>query len=134
MEEYKITAVRLNNLAARSTARGHEVVSGESQALGGGDEGLNPYELILSALASCTIITCQMYANRKSWPLDRTEVECRIVNILDGKATIQRQVTFVGERLTEEQRARLLEIADKCPVHKFLSHTSEIQTTQIGNS
>jgi len=127
--EYKVTATRFNNLAARSTARGHEVISGESQELGGDDEGLNPYELILSALSSCTIITCQMYANRKTWPLDRTEVECRIAEIVDGKATIERRIKFVGQQLTDEQRARLLEIANKCPVHKFLSHVSEIQTT-----
>lgn len=111
----------------------HQWFADESKAVGGDDYGPNPYEMLLAALGSCTSMTVRMYANRKQWPLDDISVSLMhrkdtreagaVVDVFD------RVITLVGESLTEEQRQRMLEIANKCPVHKTLSSGRiEIQT------
>lgn len=97
----------------------HTIISDVSKELGGNDEGLNPHELLEAALAACTASTLQMYANRKQWPLEGADVEVKFVS--EGTETIiSRQIKLNGP-LDEEQRARLLDIANKCPIHKVLS-------------
>lgn len=121
-----ITAKRNGTLGAVSLARDHQVVSGVSKQSGGDDEGMSPHELLEAALASCTIITVQMYANRKAWPLESTDVV--VTTDSEGADShLTRQITFKGN-LDEEQRARLLEISNKCPIHKLLISNIKIET------
>lgn len=106
-------------------APGIEVVADEPRAVGGDDAGLAPHELVLAGLGACTSMTVKMYAERKGWPLQRVEVK---LSATRGEAfVIQRNIALHGP-LDDEQRARLLEIANKCPVHKTLSGEIRIES------
>jgi len=122
--------------------RGHSLVADEPLGVGGTDHGPSPYELLLAGLGACTTITLRMYADRKEWPMEAVEVRLRHhkVHAKDCEAceseagmvdVIDREVHPIGP-LDDQQRQRLLEIADKCPVHKTL-HMNEvkIRTTLI---
>lgn len=125
-----ITGNRTNNLAAEFKIRNHTLVSGVSAALGGQDEGADPHELLQAALAACTIITVQMYANRKQWPLESTDVKINIVSENKEGTVISRDLSFKGG-LTQEQRDQLMVIADKCPIHKLLTGSVQIQSQLV---
>lgn len=125
-----ITGKRTKHLAAQIQVRQHQFNSGVSSELGGEDEGANPHELLEAALAACTIITVQMYANRKQWPLESTDVTIKIISENKEGTIISRDVSFKGD-LTSEQRDQLLVIANKCPIHKLLSGPIQIQTQMI---
>lgn len=105
---------------------GHEWIGDEPVAIGGGNFGPSPKHLLLSALGSCTVVTVQMYAQRKQMPLTGIDVELAFNP--DGKpengTDITRRITLNGD-LSNEQRERLLQIANMCPVHKVL--TGEIR-------
>jgi putative redox protein len=102
------------------------LIADEPVDIGGKDQGLNPNELLISALAACTNITVRMYADRKQWPLDEVKTEVDIESI-DSKTTINRKIEFIGS-LTDEQRKRLLAVANACPVHKILTNPIAINT------
>lgn len=122
-----ITGIRKDNLTAEISVRSHKIVSGLLENLGGQDEGPNPHELVEAALAACTILTAQMYANRKGIKLDSTDVVVKIVSE-GADSVIEREVSFKGD-LTEEERTRLGEIVEKCPIHKLLQSNIKINTT-----
>jgi putative redox protein len=112
----------------RQTVRigAHTLVADEPVAAGGDDAGPAPHEWILAGLGACTSITLKMYADRKGWPLQSARVTVRGDHV-DGAFVLSRDIQLVGP-LTEEQRARLLEIANKCPVHKSLTGPIRIET------
>ena len=111
-------------------ARSHELTADEPIALGGTDEGMTPYELLLASLSSCMAMTMRMYAERKGWPLEGASIQLRTAPARDPDLEVRtggaRSVTRIERRielfgaLADEQRARLIEIADRCPVKRNL--------------
>jgi putative redox protein len=108
-------------------ASGKSLIADEPEDVGGTDTGPAPGEFLLISLASCTAITIRMYADRKQIPLDGVRVEVSMEKN-DFKTTLKRELYFSGN-LTDEHRAKLLEIAEKCPVHKTLNNPIQIETT-----
>lgn len=111
--------------------RGHLLVADEPFDNGGKDAGPTPTELVLSGLAACTASTLRMYIDRKGWEVERIDLELSIATEKTETGQIpriDRIIHFTGN-ITEEQKSRLLEIADKCPVHKLLTNPIEIKTT-----
>ena len=106
----------------------HTLVADEPVEAGGSDAGPAPHEWILAGLGACTSMTVKMYADRKGWPLRSVEVAVKGDHV-DGDFVLSREIRFVGDGLTDEHRARLLEIANKCPVHKSLTGPIRIETT-----
>jgi uncharacterized OsmC-like protein len=117
----------------------HIMAADEPVADGGADAGPGPYDLLLMALGACTSMTLRLYASRKHWPLERVVVrlahdkrhsdDCRDcpekASLVDH---IDRTIELIGP-LDSTQRERLLDIANKCPVHRTLTSTIEIATT-----
>jgi putative redox protein len=109
------------------TIAGHTLRADEETDKGGEDTGPAPHELLLAALGSCTATTLKVYAERKGWPL--TDVQVALTGAsADGGFVITKTLSLVGA-LDAEQRQRLLEIADKCPVHRTLTNTITIQSS-----
>jgi uncharacterized OsmC-like protein/pimeloyl-ACP methyl ester carboxylesterase len=117
----------------------HRLTVDEPRSAGGDDTGPNPYDLLLAALGACTSMTLRMYAERKGLPVDRVEVALRHDRIhAEDCATcetgtgmldrIRRVVTIDGD-LDQAQRERLLEIADRCPVHRTLTSEVTVETS-----
>ena len=104
------------------------IVSDEPESSGGKDLGFSPKELLAASLASCTGITLRMYANRKGWDLTDIKVEITFdTDSVDNKLKIIRNIILSGS-LDDSQKARLLNIADKCPIHKIITNPIEITT------
>jgi putative redox protein len=115
---------------------GHRLTSDEPVSLGGTDTGPTPYDLLLAALGSCTSMTAGVYARRKGWPLESVTVrlthsrihaaDCANCETEEGMLDrIDVSIELEG-LLSEEQRARLLEITERCPVHRTLRSEIEI--------
>lgn len=122
--------IGLDGFRTEIEARSHGLVADEPRALGGTDRGPTPYELLLGALGSCMVMTLRMYADRKGWPMEGVEVRLRTAQSHEadcvqcdekevGITTVERELELFGA-LTDAQRERLTEIADRCPVKQTL--------------
>ncbi len=130
-----------NNLEQLVTARKHQFHADEPKEAGGSDAGPTPYEHLLAALGECTSMTLLLYARKKGIPLEKVTVElddarvyakdCADCLSKDGYVHEIKRKTQLEGPLTEEQRARLREIADKCPVHKTLTSEIRIRTQLV---
>ena len=130
-----VTETRASKFQQQVTLGPHRLIADEPASIGGEDTGPGPYDLLLSALGACTAMTMRLYADRKALPMDRVSVtlnhktiyakDCEECETKEGMLDqIERNISIAGE-LDAEQRAKLMEIADKCPVHRTL--TSEIR-------
>ena len=120
-----------------STVGPHTLQVDEPVALGGGDSAPTPYELLLGALGACTAITVRMFAERRQWPLEQVHVELShskvhatdCANCDSSSARLDRvelAIRFVGD-LSDEQRRKLMDVAEHCPLHRTLTAGLEIQ-------
>ena len=119
-------------VAFNLTVGSHVLVTDVDAALGGDDLGPSPHDLFDAALAACTALTVKMYAARKAGPLDDVQVAVERDSSREaaGHYKLTRTVHFVGA-LDEEQRTRLLEIANKCPIHKLMHGEIEVVTEAV---
>jgi putative redox protein len=111
----------------------HTIVADEPLELGGEDKGVNPNELFLASLGSCTAITLRMYADRKEWPVDRILVDLKmdIVKANQAQTTyIKKHITIEGD-ISEEQKQRMLKVADSCPLHRIMTNPIVISSNLI---
>lgn len=106
----------------------HELLADEPAAGGGADVGPAPFELLVSALAACTATTLRMYATRKGWRLTTIDVDVRYVTDDDRASAIERTITVTAD-LTDEQRHRLADIAERTPVTLALRNGTPIHTS-----
>ena len=126
--------------AQQIQAGAHQLSADEPIESGGTDTGLSPYDLLLAALGSCTSMTIGLYARRKNWPLQEVAIslwhskihaaDCAECETREGRIDrIEREIQLIGS-LTSEQRSKLMEIADKCPVHRTLTSEINIRTKE----
>src|SRR6185312_8702696 len=114
------------------SAHGTRLFADEPVAVGGLGSGLSPYELLAAGLGACTCMTVRLYADRKGWPLQRVRASVRHDKV-DGQTppdVFDRRIAFDGP-LDPEQRAKLLEIADHCPVHRTLEGGAKVVTSAL---
>lgn len=110
----------------------------ESKEVGGDGKGPDPYDLLLSALGGCTAMTIMMYARRKGWPVEGIQVklnhekihaqDCEECDTQEGKLDQITKTIFLRGDLTQEQKERLLEIAERCPVNKTLTTECRVRS------
>lgn len=120
------TAARLRH---EVTIRQFQLTVDEPIAAGGTDAGPTPTELVYAGLGSCKAITLKLYADRKGWPLSAVDAQISVLQNDQGPL-VRVGLRLMGE-LDEAQRARLLEIADRCPVHRLLAPGMAIQTVLL---
>jgi len=126
-----VTRTRSNTFYTDIAIRRHTMVADEPASVGGEDAGPSPYDYVIAGLGACTSMTLQMYAGRKEWPLEeaRVRLKHRRIHAADCEDcedehdhrldVVEREIELVGP-LDEEQKTRLMEIADRCPVHRTL--------------
>jgi putative redox protein len=138
-KEGQVTARTKETYRTEMSAGHHALVADEPESVGGTDAGPTPYDYLLAALGSCTGMTLRMYADRKDWPLEEAVVrlshekvhadDCEHCDAETGTVDrIMREIELAGP-LSEEQRDRLLEIANKCPVHRTLHDEIDVQSS-----
>lgn len=129
------TAVRIAHItetgesayAVDITVSGFAIKGDEPVDSGGGNLGPAPYDTLLAALGECTVMTVRWFALQQKWPLDK--VEANVTHHKEGRTDVfSKTITLHGDDLTPEQRAKLIEVAAKCPVQRTLEGTPVIKT------
>ncbi len=128
-------------LQQKVQAGAHGWLADEPTAVGGSDTGPTPYDMLLGALGACTSMTLRLYADRRKWPLEDVVVRLRhhrihrddCINCEKKDVSIERveRTLELHGPLSDEQRTRLLEIAERCPVHQTLQHNLDVHTTLV---
>ena len=137
--QVEVASTGLGRFQQRITTADHSLTADEPKSLGGLDSGPSPYDYLLAALGACTNMTLQMYAARKRWPMEGVSVALQHAKVHakdceDCETTgaqideVRRVIRIEGEQLDDEQRAKLIEIADKCPVHRTLHNEVKVRT------
>jgi putative redox protein len=132
------TRVGRSGFRAEVSARSHALMADEPVSFGGTDTGPTPYEYLLAAIGTCTAMTLRFYADRKAWPLESAEVSLRQSRSHEadcekcateevGISRVERRIHMVGP-LNDDQRKRLLEVADRCPVKQTLARSIRVDT------
>lgn len=112
-----------------TTPTGNMIIADEPTHVGGKNAGFAPEELLASALAACTSATLRMYADHKNWDLHKVKIDINLDwDKETSKTNLNRKIKLIGN-LDEEQKTKLLWVANHCPVHKILSNPIEINTT-----
>lgn len=122
-----VTETGIGKFQVEVLAGGAAFLADEPVEAGGLGSGPNPYDLLCAALGACTSMTLRLYAGRKGWPLDRVTARVLHSRGPDGRDRFTREITLEGA-LEDAQRRRLLEIAQRCPVHRTLEGGAEIFT------
>jgi putative redox protein len=122
-----VSSIKTQNYRTKIQTNDLTWFSDESVEGGGGGGYPDPMQMLAGSLGACTAITLRMYAQRKNWALEGVDVDVEIHRGTPS-STITRKIRLYGD-LTPEQHARLLQIADACPVHKILSGTNIVKTT-----
>ena len=108
---------------------GNIIIADEPVEKGGKDTGFSPKELLTASLSACTSATLRMYIDKKGWDIPEIKVETELIE-MEGKTLFVRKLEFIGT-IDEDQKKRLVLVANACPVHKILSGTIEIETELI---
>ena len=141
-ENNRVVARTGTALRTEVRANAHALVADEPVSAGGADSGPTPYDYLLAALGSCTAITLRMYADRKRWPLESVTVRLSHkkvhTRLSEECETKDRKIDQIGldielaGPLEELQRRRLLEIAERCPIHRTLESEVMMETSLVG--
>ncbi len=148
MSEVRVNLDLSEGFRTRIAAGKHTFIADEPETKGGKDEGMSPYELLLSALGACTAMTLKLYIERKKWPITQVEVLLTFDRIhaddcescteeeVDEKQLVQHisRLIYVTGDVSEEQKERLLYIAGRCPVHLTLHSNPHVEDAIIVKS
>lgn len=145
MKEVRAKLNLAEGFRTRITAGKHTLIADEPESAGGKNEGMSPYDLLLSALGACTVMTLRLYIERKKWPITHVEVMLTFDRIhiddcesctdeeKEGKKEVQHisRLIYVTGDVTEEQKERLLYIAGRCPVHVTIHSNPHVEDAII---
>lgn len=127
-ESVLVSETRLGRLQMVVRSSAYAFLADEPKAVGGLGSGPDPYGMLAGALGACTAMTIRLYADRQAWPLERVQVAVQHHRAsLEARDLFERSIYLEGP-LDEAQRTKLLEIAERCPVHKTLDRGSDIKT------